>query len=168
MCHPPRFDKSEVDPLSLKKTLVKIANTNFHQLWLDSPLKDKIFIGEHRLDCSNREQIHRYTDVNTKRYDGIHMYGKSGQRAYTESVLSIMKMALLHQDVKSSASSSPVSSPVSSSASSTSEDKDIHTYCPQAQYLNGHKSKQSGYPRYHHTVKDSNRFRTFNFNQGNE
>ena len=90
MCHPPRFDKSEVDPLSLKKKLVKIVNTNFHQIWYDSPLNDEIFIGKQRLYCSNREHIHRYTNENTKRYDGIHMYG---QRANTVSVLCIMKIA---------------------------------------------------------------------------
>ena len=61
LCHPPRFDPSQVDPLSLKQTLAKIANSSLHQLWLDSPYKDKIFIGEHTLDCSTNTMRRMYT-----------------------------------------------------------------------------------------------------------
>ena len=92
MCHPPRFDTKEVDPLSLKHSLAKIANANLHQVWLDSPLKDKIFIGEHKLDCSNKTHLLRFTDERTQYYDGIHLFSKSGKRAYTESVLSILEI----------------------------------------------------------------------------
>ena len=52
MEHPPRFDTVDVDPLSVKPTLANLANTTLGQLWLNSPLKDKIFIGQHSLESS--------------------------------------------------------------------------------------------------------------------
>ena len=94
LCHPPRFDRPEVDPLMLKQKLAKFANDQLHQLWLDSPLKDKIFIAEHKLNCNMNVRMDRYTDEHTKKYDGIHMYGESGRSAYTESVVSALKEAL--------------------------------------------------------------------------
>ena len=148
LCHPPRFDTSQVDPLSLKQTLAKIANSSLHQLWLDSPYKDKIFIGDHTLDCSTKTMRRMYTDEQSKRLDGIHMNTKAGRRGYTESVLSVLKEALTHQEAK-------ISSPGPASPHSP----------PAAK---GPNTKRTGYPKYHHTVKDSNRFRVFNSNQGNE
>ena len=165
MSHPPRFDRSVVDPLSLKPALAKVANTTLHQLWLDSPHKDKIFIGEHRLDCSDSTQVLRYTDERTNRYDGIHMYGSSGKRAYTASVLAILNKALSPNTEISSLSSRPSSS--SPSSCSSSQDKDFHLYCPQAQYMKRSKANNGGYPKYHQSVKDTNRFRVFTSNQGN-
>ena len=82
----------------LKKIIAKIANSSLHQLWLDSPYKDKIFIGEHTLDCSTNTMRRMYTDEQSKRWDGIHMNTKAGRRGYTESVLSILKEALTHQE----------------------------------------------------------------------
>ena len=71
--HPPRFDTPEVDPLMLKQTLAKVSNNLLYQLWLDSPLKDRMFIGEHKLECSPSTRIDRYTDEKTKMYDGVHI-----------------------------------------------------------------------------------------------
>ena len=161
LCHPPRFDRPEVDPLMLKQKLAKFANDQLHQLWLDSPLKDKIFIAEHKLNCNMNVRMDRYTDEHTKKYDGIHMYGESGRSAYTESVVSALKEALSVQYWKPTQSSHIASPPPQSEPT----DKNYHKYCPQAQYAKGYMASHAGYPSYHHSVKDSNRFSVFN--QGN-
>ena len=88
------------------------------------------------------------------------MYGKSGRTAYTQSVLSIIQDVLSEQSASSPHTGSSPPSPPSRGGES-------HKYCPQAQYANGLKARQTGYPTYHHTVKDSNRFKAFNTNQGN-
>ena len=166
MCHPPRHDQAAVDPLSLKPALVKLSNTTLYQLWLDSPHKDKIFIGEHRLECSDSTQLFRYTDERTGKYDGLHFYGSSGKKAYTESVLSVLKKALSTKTEKRPSSpSSPPSPPTPPPTASTAsaQDNEFHSFCPQAQYT----KCQTNYQQYHTSVKDSNRFRVFNTNQGN-
>ena len=50
MEHPPRFDLPDTDPHSVKPNLAKVANIHLGQMWLNSPLKDKIFIGRHSLE----------------------------------------------------------------------------------------------------------------------
>ena len=60
--HPPRFDHIDLDPLALKPAPAKLDNSTFHQLWIDSPLKHKISIGEHKLECSDSQYMKRYTD----------------------------------------------------------------------------------------------------------
>ena len=74
MEHPPRFDEQNVDPLSLKPKLAKIANSKLGELWLNSELKNKIFIGQHSLESSGTGESHydRYSDWNTGHYDGVH------------------------------------------------------------------------------------------------
>ena len=167
--HPPRFDTPEVDPLMIKQTLAKVANNLLYQLWLDSPLKDRMYIGEHKLECSPRTRTDRYTDERTKMYDGIHMYGKSGRSAYTESILSIFQDALSGQTEKlqSPPRSSPPLPRSPSASSGVSSDPDEHKHCPQAQYAAGIRIKQAGYPKYHHSVQNKNRFSVFNTHQGN-
>ena len=94
--HPPRFDTIDVDPLSVKPTLARLANTTLGQLWLNSPLKHKIFIGQHSLESSGVGTAHfkRYQNSYTGRYDGVHLYGKSGCKDYTNSVKTILMIAL--------------------------------------------------------------------------
>ena len=91
------------------------------------------------------------------------MYGRSGRTAYTESVLSIIQDVLSEQP----ASSPHTGSSSTSTTSQSGEFRDYHQYCPQAQYANGLKARHTGYPTYHSSVKDNNRFRVFNTNQGN-
>ena len=71
--HPPRFDTKDKDPLSLKPEFAKYANTVYRQLWLASNLKDKIVLGKHNLDCTEKVRLDRFTDRQSKRYDGIHI-----------------------------------------------------------------------------------------------
>ena len=65
-------------------------NTTLGELWLDSPDKNKIVLGIHDLECAGSIREARYRDSLGRRYDGIHMYGPSGMKAYTVSVLDIL------------------------------------------------------------------------------
>ena len=71
MNHGPRFDTVNVDPFRLKPKLANFANNYLLELWIDSPHKERIHVGNHSLD-------------------GLHMYGIQGKVAYTESVLDIL------------------------------------------------------------------------------
>ena len=90
MEHPPRFDGK------LKPELAKLADSTLGQLWVLSPLKGRIIIGRHSLESPAVGPTHlaRYKDHNTGKYDAVHFYGKSGVRDYTNSVKSIMMIAL--------------------------------------------------------------------------
>ena len=72
MEHPPRFDTTDVDPISVKCNLARLANATLGGLWLNSPLKDKIIIGRHSLESSGAGAAHfnRYQNKNTGKYDG--------------------------------------------------------------------------------------------------
>ena len=91
MEHPPRFDGK------LKSDLTKLANATLDQLWVLSPLKGRITIGRHKLESpgvGTTLHLARYKDHTTGRYDAVHLYGKSGVRDYTDSVKSILLIAL--------------------------------------------------------------------------
>ena len=96
MEHPPRFDCPNVDPYLAKPKLAKLANITFGQLWLNSPLQHKIVIGRHSLESSGNGDPHfaRYQNSHTGRYDGVHFFSKSGRTDYTNSVKTIISMAL--------------------------------------------------------------------------
>ena len=53
-------------------------------------MKDKIIIGQHNLECSEEARLDRHMDKQNNKYDGVHMYGMQGRKAYTDSVLSIL------------------------------------------------------------------------------
>ena len=95
MEHPPRFD-GKVNP-----QLAKLANSTLDQLWVLSPLKGRIVIGRHSLESSGVGNIHlaRYKDHNTGRYDGVHFYGFRSVRDYTDSVKTILMLALSDEQV---------------------------------------------------------------------
>ena len=87
----PRYDTKANDPSSVKSLLSKLFNATLDQLLLKSEYQDKITIGTHRLECEGGILDSRYRNKN--RYDGIHMVGPSGKKAYTESVLCIIRSA---------------------------------------------------------------------------
>ena len=107
----PRYDPAEVDPLSLKPVLSCLFNSTLTDLWMTCPNKDNIVIGNHNIDCTGGIKESRYREFKTGRYDGIHLYGSSGRKAYTKSVLNILKTANL-----------------------TSPDYDDHQSCAQTKY----------------------------------
>ena len=149
MQHAPRFDEQNVDPTGLKPKLAKMANSTFSQLWHSSVHKDKIIIGQHSLDCTSDLVTARYKDERTNRYDGVHMYGSFGYRAFTRSVVQILKGALPVQ-----------SSPADTSSSSES----FHATCPQTVYQRtkttntGNSKKNNCHSPTYYSVPVNNRF----------
>ena len=56
-------------------------------------MKDKLVIGIHTLECFGATKEARYRDIINKKFDGVHLYGPSGMKAYTISVLNILNIA---------------------------------------------------------------------------
>ena len=139
MNHAPRFDKKEIDPLGVKSKLAIFANNHLQQLWLDSPNKDKIFIGRHSLECSADVRAARYTDGRTGNYDGVHFYSYEGQTAFTESVLNMI-------------------------FNSFGTNEETHFNCTQATHMNKQYKDNNNKPEKHAPTR--NRFNPLH-NQGN-
>ena len=89
----PRYDPLVSDPLSLKPALSQLFNNTLTELWMSSPLKGRIVIGIHNIECSGAIQEARYREFKTRRFDGIHLLGSSGRKSYTLSVLTILNNA---------------------------------------------------------------------------
>ena len=87
----PRYDSHQDDPKSIKAILAQMYNNTLGELWLDSPVKDKVVVGMHNLECNGGVREARYRDIFGKRYDGYHLFGPSGKKAFTVSVLNILK-----------------------------------------------------------------------------
>ena len=135
--HPPRYDAKEVDPIGLKPELAKYANNVFHQLWFASKLKHKIVLGQHKLDCSEKARLARYTNAYSKKYDGIHMYGTAGRTAYTNSLISILSNHI----------TPPAVGP-------RPRQSNYHKSCPQTKYT----SEQKKHNNTRYSVPVNNRF----------
>ena len=151
----PRYDPANVDPLCIRPALAELYNNTMTECWMNSQFKDKIVIGNHNIDCTGSIKEARYRETKTGRFDGIHLYGSSGQKAYTKSVLNILKFAQL-----------------------TSSDYDYHKSCPQTRYhQNNMKQKKQMQPgpsritnanQTRFEVPMQNRFETLsNLSQGN-
>ena len=91
----PRYDPANVDPLSIKPALAELYNNTITKQWMDSQFKDRIAIGNHNIDCTGSIRDSRYRVTKTGKYDGIHLYVNSGRKAYTNSVINILKSAQL-------------------------------------------------------------------------
>ena len=89
----PRYDPADVDPLSLKPSLSLLFNNTMTNNWMESPLKEKIYIGNHDIECNGSIRESRYRHTKSGRYDGVHLFGASGGKFYTLSVLNILKNA---------------------------------------------------------------------------
>ena len=117
----PRYDPLSVDPLSLKPVLSQLFNSTLTDLWMNCLHKDKIFIGNHNLDCTGAIKESRYRESRTGRYDGVHLIGNSGKISYTKSVLNILSMAGV-----------------------TDQDYEFHKSCPQVKHNQNRKNTQFG------------------------
>ena len=120
MMQTPRYDPADVDPLSVKPAMAYIFNNTIMDLWMNSHMKDRMFVGTHNIDCSGSIRSARYRHTKTGRFDGVHLYGSSGGKAYTKSVLNILRSAEL-----------------------ICPDFDFHLSCPQTKY-NNRKNKFQG------------------------
>ena len=109
----PRYDPYHVDPLALKTTLSLLFNNTLTDLWMESQDKGRIFVGNHNIDCTGAIKESRYRHTKSGKYDGIHLFGSSGQKAYTLSVLNILRAAKV-----------------------TSSEQDYHLSCAQFRYQN--------------------------------
>ena len=119
----PRYDPAQVDPLSLKPALSQLYNNTITDQWMKSKCKDKIVIGSHNIECTGAIKEARYRETKTGKYDGIHLYGSSGRKAYTLSVINILKCSGL-----------------------TSSEYDFHQNCPQYKYqMRQNRPRQDGY-----------------------
>ena len=79
--------------IPFKQALSDIFNKTLTDLWLASSFKHKIFVGGHNIECSGGIRASRYKNIQTGRFDDIHLHGSSGKKAYTHSVLNILKGA---------------------------------------------------------------------------
>ena len=91
----PRYDQSSSNPPGLKPFLSKLFNDTLDKLWSSCTIKNKLIIGNHTLECENGVYFARYRNIMADKCDGIHMYGPSGVKAYTASVMNIMSAAQL-------------------------------------------------------------------------
>ena len=91
----PRYDDDSSTPTGVKRKLSEMFNANLDKLWTDCPIKNKVMIGNHNLDCSGGIREARYRNIQLKKYDALHMFGPSGTKSYTKSVLSILSSAQL-------------------------------------------------------------------------
>ena len=153
MEHPNRFDSNSVDPIQLKPALAKLANSTMTQLWIDSPMKDRISIGCHNLEfAGTHDSI--FKDKRTNRWDGLHFYGPLGRKTFTKSVLDIIKGNV--QELHKSTSTSKTSQNVPNS------EKD-HPGSSQPRHQQRMYNQE-----YHPSVQVNNRFNVFNSNSGNQ
>ena len=114
----PRYDPIEVDPLSLKPALSQLYNNILTEEWMNSEYKDKIMIGTHNIECSGAIQQARYRETRSGKFDGIHMFGPSGRKFYTLSVLNIFKKCKI-----------------------LSTEYEYHQSCPQFRYQQSQRNK---------------------------
>ena len=124
MEHPPRFDTSDRDPTCLKPNLARLANATLAGLWINSPLQDRITIGQHSLESSGAGTAHlnRYQNQTSGKYDGVHLYGKTGCTDYTNSVKTILMMAVPKRNLNKTPAELGTAQPVN------------HNDCPQVKY----------------------------------
>ena len=95
MNHLPRFDTASSDPLQLKPSLSILFNNTINDLKTFSHLKERIFVGNHDIDCSGSNLNDIFCDPSTGRLDGVQLHGWRGRKVYTQSVINILKASRL-------------------------------------------------------------------------
>ena len=96
----PRYESLSTDPFRIRSSLAQLFNDTLIELRACSSYKNEISIGNHSLECSGGVRDARYRSK--YRFDGVHLFGSSGTKAYTESVLMILREAGLTKKVPSS------------------------------------------------------------------
>ena len=59
----PKYDRNEVDLLSLKPALSQLYNNTLTEEWMGSQFKDRIIIGFHNIKCSGAILQSRYRET---------------------------------------------------------------------------------------------------------
>ena len=83
----PKYDRNEVDPLSLKPALSQLYKNTLTEEWMGSQFKDRIIIGFHNIKCSGAILQSRYRETWSGKFDGI----------YTQTVLNIFKTGKINK-----------------------------------------------------------------------
>ena len=91
----PRYDFLNSNPPGMKSALSGLFNETLDKLLSQSALKSRVIVGNHNHDCSGGVLQSRYRSIQSNKFDGVHMYGPSGEKAYTASVLNILSSAQL-------------------------------------------------------------------------
>ena len=89
----PKYDRNEVEPLSLKPALSQLYNTTLAEEWMGSQFKDRIIIGFHNIKCSGAILQSRYRETWSGKFDGIHncpQYFQDRKNQQNNSVLFLM------------------------------------------------------------------------------
>ena len=119
MEHPERNDDHNIDPISLKPSLAKFANSTFNQLWMESPFKSQIIVAAHSVFSVGETKDSILRDDTNNKYDGVHMYGPAGTKAYTKSLINILNQ---------------IGAPSAKKKGTSSVKSGDHANCPQAKY----------------------------------
>ena len=105
--HTQRFVNRDTDPMALKPYLARFANTTLLNLLQTSTFKNKIQIGKYNHDCPEDKIKDRYTDEKSQQFDGFHMYGFFGRRAFTRSLQDIISRSLTSPDSTPESNTAP-------------------------------------------------------------
>ena len=70
-------------------------NNDLEQFAADANLSRKVVVSNHNLECDGAVREARYKDTKSGRFNGVNLYGPSGKKAYTSSLLNILKSANL-------------------------------------------------------------------------
>ena len=89
----PRFDLEKDDPYQIKAQLATFGNAFCKELLETSKFKDKIVVGEHKLEMTDSKIAGVYGAMGSANFDGIHMRGVNGKKAFTSSIENILKEA---------------------------------------------------------------------------
>ena len=143
MEHAPRHDVARVDPTKLKPKLAQYANSVLTEMLMSSEAKYLIMIGKHSLDISEDMVDAVFKDDWTGGFDGVHMYNRRGASLYTNSLVQIFKALLSPHETESNGSSSSPS---------------FHDACPQAQYQERQREKQSQMNNGRYNIPVKNQF----------
>ena len=82
----PRFDPASVDPHGLKPKLAQYSNKVQREFAAQCELKENIYVGSHDI-TANADTFGRKDHA---KFDGIHMYGHSGCKEFTASLVNIL------------------------------------------------------------------------------
>ena len=86
----PRFDSMNMDPLQIKHQLSNLANHEYTKLHSKSQFRERIIIGKHNIENSAFSREQTYGKAGFGRFDGLHMVGKNGRTAFTNSLENIL------------------------------------------------------------------------------
>ena len=107
-------------------------------------------VGHHSLECpvSGSTHMRRYRNSYTGKYDGVHMYGYTGAKDYTDSVNSILLVAFPEQ----------LSDPCQPRAELGNRMMEDHTMCEQAQYQQWRQAQRRSSKHKHRNIATQDRY----------